>query len=64
MRFNTDQCDFFHEGDKPIAVDSHGGEVFFCEEHRPLVLEAFRRGILDNPHYTIAEIERIEEENK
>ena len=58
---HTDQCDFSHEGNAP-AVDSHAGEVFYCEDHRALVLKAFESGVLDDPSYTIEGIEAMEGE--
>jgi hypothetical protein len=48
----AETCDFC----AAPAVDCHGGELHFCEAHRPLVLAAFRAGILDRPDYTIADI--------
>ena len=55
MRKTT--CDFSHNGEKVQAVDCHSGEVFFCEAHRSLVFRAVRNGVLDDPNYTIQDME-------
>lgn len=48
-------CDFPHD-DPTDAADCHGGELYYCEAHRPVVLAASRSGVLDRPDYTIDDL--------